>query len=144
MKIQKIIYDEILKYTPVVPPETGGIIGQQNGIICFAEFDSGTVQRESAVYVPNVEKLNSVIEKWNSSGIEFVGMFHSHPIGQETLSGDDIEYIKTVFDSMPDSVMKLYFPIVIPKSHIISYKAIRENHRICIEKDSVVIKEAEL
>lgn len=45
---------------------------------------------------------------------------------------------------MPDSVTELYFPIVIPKSHIIAYKAIRKNHRICIEKDSIVIKEAEL
>ena len=45
---------------------------------------------------------------------------------------------------MPDSIIELYSPIEIPKSHIISYKAIRENHRICIEKDSVVIKEAEL
>ena len=144
MKINKEIYDEILKYTPVVPPETGGIIGQQNGTIGYAEFDSGTAQRESAVYIPNIEKLNSVIEKWNSSGIEFVGMFHSHPIGQETLSMDDIEYIHSVFDSMPDSVTELYFPIVIPKSHIISYKVIRKNHRICFEKDSVVIKEAEL
>lgn len=71
-------------------------------------------------------------------------MFHSHPIGQEILSRDDIEYIKTIFDSMPDSVMELYFPIVIPKSHIIAYKATRKNHRICFEKDSVVIKEAEL
>lgn len=144
MKIKKAIYDKILNFCPDVPPETGGIIGQQNGIIGFAEFDSGAIQMESAVYVPDVEKLNSVIEKWNSSGIEFVGMFHSHQIGQETLSGDDIEYIKTIFDSMPDSITELYFPIVIPKSHIISYKAIRKNHRICIEKDSVVIKETEL
>ena len=144
MKIQKVIYDEILKYTPVVPPETGGIIGQQNGIICFADFDSGIVQSDCAVYIPNAEKLNSVIEKWNSSGIEFVGMFHSHPIGQETLSMDDIEYIHSVFDNMPDSVTELYLPIVIPKSHIIAYKAIRKNHGICIEKDSVIIKEAEL
>ena len=144
MKINKEIYDEILKYTPVVPPETGGIIGQQNGIIGFAEFDSGSVQSDCAVYIPNVEKLNSVIEKWSSSSIEFVGMFHSHPIGQETLSKDDKEYIHSIFDSMPDSVTELYFPIVIPKSHIIAYKVIKENHRICIQKDSVVIKEAEL
>lgn len=144
MKINKEIYDEILKYTPVVPPETGGIIGQQNGIIGFVGFDSGTVQRDSAVYVPNVEKLNSIIEKWNNFGIEFVGIFHSHPIDQETLSKDDIEYIKNVFENMPDSITELYFPIVIPKSRIISYKAIRKNHRICIEKDSVIIKEAEL
>ena len=144
MKIRKTIYNKIINLCPVVPPETGGIIGQQNGIICFAEFDSGTVQSDCAVYIPNVEKLNSVIEKWNRSGIEFVGMFHSHPIGQETLSGEDIEYIKTIFDSMPDNVTELYFPIVIPKSHIIAYKAIRKNHRVWIEKDSVVIKEAEL
>ena len=71
-------------------------------------------------------------------------MFHSHPIGQETLSKDDVEYINSIFDSMPDSVTELYFPIVIPKSHIIVYKAIRENHRVCIENDSVIIKAAEL
>ena len=141
MKIRKTIYNKIINLCPVVPPETGGIIGQQNGIIGFAEFDSGTVQSDCAVYIPNVEKLNSVIEKWKRSGIEFVGMFHCHPIGQETLSKGDIEYIHSVFDSMPDSVTELYFPIVIPKSHIVAYKAIRKNHRIIIEKDNIVTKE---
>lgn len=141
MKIQKEIYNKILYLCQVVPPEIGGIIGQQNGIIGFAEFDSGTVKSDCAVYIPNVKKLNSVIEKWNRWGIEFVGMFHSHPIGQETLSMDDIEYIHSVFDSMPDSVTELYFPIVIPKSHIIAYKAIRKNHSILIEKDNIVTKE---
>ena len=141
MKIRKTIYNKIINLCPVVPPETGGIIGQQNGIIGFAEFDSGTLQSDCAVYIPTVEKLNPVIEKWNRSGIEFVGMFHSHPIGQETLSKDDVEYIHSVFDSMPDSVTELYFPIVIPKSHIIAYKAIRKNHRIIIEKDNIVTKE---
>lgn len=144
MKIKKAIYDKISNSCPIVPPETGGIIGQQNGIIGFVGFDSGSVQRDSAVYIPNAEKLNSVIEKWNRSAIEFVGMFHSHPIGQETLSKDDIAYIHCVFESMPDGITELYFPIVIPKSRIISYKAIRKNHRIRIEKDSVIIKEAEL
>lgn len=139
MKIKKAIYDKILNFCPSVPPEAGGIIGQQNGIIGFAEFDSRTVQRDSAVYVPNVEKLNSVIEKWNNLGIEFVGIFHSHPIDQETLSKDDIEYIKNVFENMPDSITELYFPIVIPKSHIVSFKAIKKNHGVCVENDIIKI-----
>lgn len=137
MKIKKAIYDKILNFCPSVPPETGGILGRQNGVICFAEPDLGTPQNDRAVYIPNTEKLNSIIEECSKYGIEFAGIYHSHPIGQETLSNDDIAYINSVFENMPESITELYFPIVIPKSHITAYKAIKKKHEICIKEDSI-------
>lgn len=137
MKIKREIYDRILNSCPTVPPETGGILGGCNGVIAFAEFDFGTIENNFAVYIPNIKKLNGVIAEWNDTGIGFSGMFHSHPKGQETLSNDDIKYINSIFDSMPDFVTELYFPIVIPNLHIVSYKAIKTNHRLYIERDKI-------
>lgn len=39
--------------------------------------------------------------------------------------------------SMPENVTELYFPIVIPNSHLISYKAINQNHTILIVDDTI-------
>lgn len=139
MKIREEIYNKILKCCPAVPPEIGGIMGQQNEVISFVEFDNGTMERDFAVYIPNVAKLNSDIEKWNSLGISFVGMFHSHPNGQETLSTYDIEYIESIYENMPENITELYFPIIIPRSHMVVYKAILKKQKVYLEKDKIEI-----
>ena len=50
---------------------------------------------------------------------------------------DDIEYIQTIMFGLPDSISQLFFPIVIPNSHLISYKAINQNHSILIVDDTI-------
>lgn len=90
------------------------------------------------MYLPETLVMNEIVA--NNS----ISVLHSY---KHYLIAGDVSGNLTIWDttdSMPESIIELYSPIVIPKSYIISYKAIRENHRICIEKDSVVIKEAEL
>ncbi len=137
MKIRRTIYNQIISFCPLVPPEVGGIIGSSGKVIDSVVFDIKYKEYNKAVYIPNTDNLNKIISQWNEDEIYFMGLFHSHPVGQETLSGDDIEYIKSIFNNMPESVKELYFPIVIPKSHICSYKAINQNHRIVIVDDKI-------
>mgnify|MGYP001624113892 CR=1 FL=1 len=55
MKIKQEIYNEILYYQRTVPPETGGILGGCNGIICANHFDEGLLSKRKCSYVPNVK-----------------------------------------------------------------------------------------
>lgn len=137
MKIKESVYEQILSFCPLVPPETGGIIGSYSNIVDTVAFDSCNKILKAAVYVPNVIKLNNILSEWQKDKISFCGMFHSHVKGQETLSKEDKEYIQTIFSCLPLTITKLYFPIVIPKSHIISYKAINQNHSIKIMSDTI-------
>lgn len=137
MNIRITIYKQILCFCPYVPPEVGGIIGASRDIIDSVAFDPGTQLNEAAVYSPNVKRLNEYIAQWQKNGIEFKGMFHSHPEGQESLSTDDIKYIKSIMLSMPKHVKELFFPIIIPNSHIISYKVINQNHSFNILHDRI-------
>lgn len=83
------------------------------------------------------ERLNCILSEWQKDNILFCGLFHSHIKGQETLSKDDIEYIQTIFSCLPLTITELYFPIVISKSHIISYQAVNQNHSIRIMSDTI-------
>ena len=137
MKIRRTRYNQILYYCPIVPPEVGGILGSKDAVIDSVAYDSKYREYEKAMYIPDVKHLNRVINQWCEHGISFVGLFHSHPTGQETLSEEDISYIARIFQYMPLSISELYFPIVIPKSHMISYKAINQNHRVIISNDRI-------
>lgn len=139
MKIKKEVYEKILYSCPTVPPEIGGILGGRFEVIDTVVFDSSEIRLDSAVYVPDVNMLNNVLIEWQEDGISFHGLFHSHPSTQETLSQDDIEYITMIMHNLAQTVSQLYFPIVIPKSHIIFYKAINQNHNISITRDNIKI-----
>lgn len=139
MKIKKSVYEQILEFCPIVPPETGGIIGSHSTVIDTVAFDDCNNTMQAAVYVPDVVRLNRVLAQWQENNIHFFGMFHSHLKDQETLSGDDIEYIKSVFLNLPHTITGLYFPIVIPNSHILSYKVIIQNHNIIITSDKIYL-----
>lgn len=137
MEIRNTIYNQVLNYCPNVPPEVGGILGASNDVIDAVFFDCGLHRHKMAIYTPNVDRLNKAIIQWQKDGIQFLGLFHSHPKGQETLSSDDIEYIKSILFGISESVNELYFPIVIPNSHIVSHKAINQNHNILIVSDTI-------
>ena len=44
-------------------PETGGIIGQKDGVVCKFYFDDDS-KSGRAYYCPNVHTLNEIIHKW--------------------------------------------------------------------------------
>lgn len=138
MKINKQVINDILHTLPVVPPERGGIIGGEQKIVDKVYFDNRISIMENAMYIPDIKTFNFIIKNWNSKGIGFMGIFHSHLKGNETLSTDDIKFIEDIMDIMPYKVKELYFPIVIPKEKIIVYKSIRGSKYIINEKIEVI------
>lgn len=139
MKIAQGIYNRILSKMPAVPPETGGIIGSVDDIICTAVFDMKNTETKSAVYVPDIYFLNKCISEWAENNIQFEGIFHSHPCGQNCLSDADKEYIFEIMRGLPENINRLYFPIVFPNQKIISFRAEKSDDNVRILNDNIVV-----
>lgn len=140
MKIEKCFYESFLSSCPYAPPEIGGIFGGKNGVVTDIVIDNRNVVSNKAVYIPDIDFLNSKIEEWEKYNIEFYGIFHTH-MSDKTLSNDDRINIEKVMYSMPTSIIKLYFPIVIPKKEMIVYVAERQNNKINIFLEDIDIIE---
>ena len=138
MKILKVTYMQIMNSYDSVPPECGGIIGGENGIINTYYHDKLCGITDRAIYEPNAEQLNQVIHDWNESRITFYGMLHSHPEHETMLSDNDISYIKSWLPSLPNGTI-LYFPIVLPKQTIIPYLVKFNDGQITILKEKLEI-----
>lgn len=129
-----------MMHLPLVPPETGGILGEKGGVICSLYLDQKNQSKQRAIYSPDVKTLNKVICRWAMDDICFAGMFHSHFPNQCTLSIDDKKYIESIFHSIPISVESLFFPLVIPEIKILPFKAVRTESGILINEDTIIIK----
>lgn len=139
-KIKNNILTSILNVT-VLSYEIGGIIGGNSNIITHFEYDNNYSIKNKNMYVPNIEYLNEIIFEWKKQSVELYGVFHTHPIGQTTLSNDDIVTIKNIMMALPKSVKFLYFPIVIPNDMIYPYVAKRDDNKINIYLDDIDIIE---
>lgn len=138
MKILESVYRNILLYCPTVPPETGGILGGMNNIITHVIFDQHNAIITAAQYIPNTPFLNQAINKWAEKNICFLGMFHSHPITETELSQDDLKYIESILETLPEN-HTLWFPIVIPQQKIIPYLASRSGDTFQIQQKQAMI-----
>jgi len=138
MIIKSNIYHEILNM-PAVPPETGGIIGMQNDIVTSFVFDKGKTNYQKAMYTPNIYFINNQINKWRNYNIIFCGIVHTHPSNQNFLSKDDINYIKKIINSMPETIPYLYFPIIIPQKKMLSYIAKSNKCKVEIYADEIIV-----
>lgn len=132
-----MIYNELLNSCPESVVEVGGILGCENGIITAFVSDEG--QREYGKYVPNVHFLNNMIMLWNAENIDFAGIYHSHFPNGKALSNGDIHYIETIMTQLCDVCSILYFPIVIPKKEIVSYRAEIVCEKVLISIDKIII-----
>lgn len=94
MRIEKTILDELINRTPALPPESGGILGGQNGVITHRFPDSG-LSRMPARYAPNAAVLNAAIVRWSAEGVALYGIYHSHYPRDRLLSQGDMAYIET-------------------------------------------------
>lgn len=139
MKILENVYHEILHCFPYVPPEAGGILGCNiDGEIIAFNFDPGKPNLDRAIYTPNTQELNHQICLWASEGIQFCGIVHSHPPGQESLSKPDIEFIQQIISVMPSDLQHLFFPVVFPQQKMIGFRADRHN-QIMIREENIEI-----
>ena len=93
-------------------PEIGGILGidNTNTVVKFHYDITGVTHRHN--YIPDVDKLNKVINEWAELQIEFIGFVHSHGSGKFNLSSTDIKYAKKIKDfcNIPEILMLLYIP----------------------------------
>lgn len=137
MLITTSAYRKLLQI-PQVPPETGGILGMRNGVIGEVYLDTVKPVLGRAMYVPDVDVLNRQIQVWQNNNVEFAGLFHSHLPDQKVLSGRDEMYVAEIMQSMPDTIQKLFFPIVIPGQAVIAFAAVRQNnHSVAIIRENV-------
>lgn len=134
MKMTNETFIDILSSFPSAPPECGGIIGGQDGVISRFCFDNKGSEKQ-AVYEPNADYLNRIIEEWSQSGISFYGIIHSHMKNEPDLSRGDIEYIQLVMADL-DVGEKLYFPIVMP-GYIIPFVATKTENTVNIQKEEL-------
>lgn len=140
MKILSTVYDYLLRETPLLPPETGGILGGQNGFVTHYCFDKGQCALTSpAHYQPNTELLNQVIQEWQVCKIQFYGLFHSHYSNDTQLSLGDREYITKIMLTMPSGIRTLYFPLILPRKAMIGYRANRYGSGVHIVCDKIEI-----
>jgi len=136
MKIKRELYHILIETSPVVPPETGGLLGGQNNIVTVYVADQGIGDGFNR-YVPNVDALNSVIMKWNQQEIDFLGLYHTHYLGGYGLSDGDILYIKAILMAMPERVQRLYFPLVFPSDQMLCFTAERKDNGVYISEDII-------
>lgn len=137
MKIKTAIYYQILDNCPCTPVEVGGIIGADDEVINHFAIDEDGF--EYGRYSPNTEYLNQIISEWENKGISFWGIYHSHYPSGEKLSNADVEYIKAIMLSVGDYYKELYFPVVIPKKKIFSYKAKLNDGVVIISNDQICL-----
>lgn len=124
MVVLKRTYEELMQSVPDRPPETGGIIGGINRTVMTYEPDLGLVTRCRCSYRPDTARLNSIIRSWELEGICFLGIYHTHFYGVETLSNGDIQYIGSIMMALRDQLKRLFFPIVVmPQKEIVAYEA---------------------
>ena len=72
MHIKSEIYKKILDSQNTCPPETGGVLGGQNGIITAEHFDRGMQADRMCSYIPNVKELNNVNKQCKMENIRFM------------------------------------------------------------------------
>lgn len=140
MEILNSIYKKVIENVPDYMPETGGMLGGQDGIITTVVFDGGKDDNlRRCHYMPNVVMLNSCLLEWSKNGTEFYGLFHTHFYGVSSLSKGDAVYIRKILEAMPQSKKELFFPIVVlPDKKIISYRCYLDGGDLVIANDPVV------
>lgn len=90
VRISKVAFKKLQETVGSLPAERGGIfVGSAAFCIEDFIFDEGTNASRSAVYYPDTEYLNTILERDHEPhGRRFVGLAHSHPSGYWHPSGD--------------------------------------------------------
>ncbi len=109
--LTRAVYEDIRSTFAEAPIESGGILGERNGVVCRFFFDR-LGRRDAGSYIPHTASLNRIIEDWADEGIAFGGIIHSHPHGVGQLSPDDRRYFEEIY-ALTDGKRPLYAPVVI-------------------------------
>lgn len=134
MKITGEVFKQITTQSFI--KETCGLLGGVNGTIKYHYQNSTHKDGQCACYLEG-EKIDKVISQWQGNGIEFYGIYHTHPICDDRLSAQDISYITAIMDALSQDVECLYFPVVLPNKKMTVYKAVNKG-KVVIEKETVI------
>lgn len=107
--IKKNILNDIKNTIGKKKIESGGIIGLKDNCIVKFYFDKKIIHKKQ--YIPNVKKINKIINIWYKEDIMFIGFIHSHANGYNKPSKDDYIYAKKLIDTNK-FLEYLIFPIV--------------------------------
>lgn len=135
MRIAESVYRRMIS-SPPCPPETGGILGGNHGVITHIVTDRGLGDYDR--YVPDTSYLNRAIAQWAEHGISFMGIYHTHFNNDIGLSHGDKRYISEIMDGTGDGSV-LYFPIVLPGKSIIAYRAEKNGRLLVVCEDVDII-----
>ena len=140
MKISSCVFKRIDELREFRDGECGAVLGSSDGeIIDFIELDVPGVPDRFA-YCPDTAYLNNVIARWQSGGVIFRGVLHTHLFDVADLSEKDRVYIDTIIRAAPDVYDGFYFPVfVLPKGTLIAYYAERTEDGARISPCSVHI-----
>lgn len=91
--LDKSIYQEVVNRLSSGLYEEGGIIGTENGVISHFEKDITPLLSSEKCYIPNTDYLEGVIDAWDSKGIGFAGIIHSH-LKNPYPSNEDLDFVR--------------------------------------------------
>lgn len=129
--ITESVYQEIMDTIGSASPESGGILGIKDGVIsdfCLDENPSGT----GNTYIPDLARLNSVLQMWHQTGVEFAGVIHSHPSDMRQLSYADIRYAMQIMNA--NDLCGVYFPLVFPDTKEIFFYNVSSSGRVVLNR----------
>lgn len=98
VKMKLCVYKKIMETLGVYPPERGGVLAIQNGIITDYYFDN-EAEINSSIYIYKPSKqIGTVVDQWKAEGKGFGGLIHSHPGAGIQLSSWDIRFAKQLIE----------------------------------------------
>ncbi len=142
MTITKNALNTIIIASNSTDAEIGGLLGgDKNGLITtvFIDYPQRDAMSRSE-YHPDTTLLNEQIALWAEKDISFIGIFHSHFSGSESLSDADQYYICQIMQSNEEILKHLYFPVfVLPDNKLYPYKACTVKGKIVINCETLKV-----
>lgn len=114
IKINKVI-NEILDYFNDFSFENGGALGIKDNVIS-SFYPVKNIDSDRRAYSPSFDDLNAALEYFESNGMSFAGIIHSHNIsvhgnGCNNPSKQDIDFYRNFAETNSDFA-PLLFPII--------------------------------
>lgn len=144
MKIQKKVYQDLMQQlcADAAAREVGGILGGSGDCVTAFFLDCNSLSSHPCCYVPDVEKLNEVIEAWSRRSIRFIGVFHTHR-DTNSLSPQDRSYIQRILEAAAQTeISTVCFPVIsLEKGRIAVYRG--DSATFLLQEDTLELTEEE-
>ena len=122
--------------------EVGGILGGSGGCVTTFFLDCNALSSHPCCYVPDVAKLNVVIQAWDQGSILFMGVFHTH-YHADSLSTQDQRYAQVILGAAARAEIRtVYFPVIsLEKGRMAVYYG--DSETFLIQEDTLELMEDE-